>query len=458
MNSVAFIGAGARGGGFNGFLGNGSASNNNNNSNNLAKLTKRALRRTGQNKVRRDQDEADSLVMSSVAGIPVIPVKQNEKVAVLGATGGVGYFVMKALIERQRKQTEHQLQLIALVRNVQKAKEIFGDAANQANVEFRSIDVINQSEEEIGKTVKDINSLVICTGTTAFPSSAWKNNNTPENVDYKGVAKIASALPKDSIRRVVQLSSVGVLRKSSFPFSILNLFGVLDAKKKGEDAIVQASKDKKFEYAIVRLGRLVGAPFTNVGAIKKNADQNKQAVQIKNGDSLAGDLARSSAGDVAVQALFQPSAANKQFAAVNIRGTVAKDDSEWDQLFETLERPNAVLRLEYNSINLPKFRKWLISWAGAVLTSGALFPPLPLPVRFDYTELGCMLTFLTVNDGKVNAIGSLNIMIEEATETRKAALVVYREPMFQDKPYPGEKQILAKLQEDVMNVSYTPEA
>lgn len=40
-----------------------------------------------------------------------------------------------------------------------------------------------------------------------------------------------------SLKRFVLLSSVGVTRADKFPFVILNAFGVLDAKAKGEAAV-----------------------------------------------------------------------------------------------------------------------------------------------------------------------------------------------------------------------------
>lgn len=42
-----------------------------------------------------------------------------------------------------------------------------------------------------------------------------------------------------NLKRFVLLSSVGVTRADKFPFVILNAFGVLDAKAKGEAAVRQ---------------------------------------------------------------------------------------------------------------------------------------------------------------------------------------------------------------------------
>ena len=61
------------------------------------------------------------------------------------------------------------------------------------------------------------------------------------------------------------LSSIGVERQSQFPFLILNLFGVLDAKLESEKVFAKRVKEIGSKSIIVRPGRLVGAPFTNTG-------------------------------------------------------------------------------------------------------------------------------------------------------------------------------------------------
>ena len=66
------------------------------------------------------------------------------------------------------------------------------------------------------------------------------------------------------------LSSIGVERQSKFPFLILNLFGVLDAKLESEKIFAKRVKEIGSKSIIVRPGRLVGAPFTNTGIYNYN--------------------------------------------------------------------------------------------------------------------------------------------------------------------------------------------
>lgn len=86
---------------------------------------------------------------------------------------------------------------------------------------------------------------------------------------------------KNSLKRVVYASSIGTLRSKSFPFAILNLFGILDAKRTAED-IVKACGTS---YAIVRLGKLTETPI------------NKPAIFLP-GDVGSGDLSRALAARV----------------------------------------------------------------------------------------------------------------------------------------------------------------
>uniref|UniRef100_A0A7S0ZAU6 NAD(P)-binding domain-containing protein n=1 Tax=Timspurckia oligopyrenoides TaxID=708627 RepID=A0A7S0ZAU6_9RHOD len=381
--------------------------------------------------------------------------RSNARVAVIGATGGVGFHVINRLLSKQS-------QVRAVVRDVAKAKESFGDAAG--SLEFVTADVTIPGEQ-LEKAVEDVDAVVLCVGTTAFPSKAWKNGNSPKNVDGQGVENVMSAIErvsvqsvsKKNVKKIVALSSVGVLRKTKFPFAILNLFGVLDAKLRAEKAVIQTSEKLGLDYSILRPGRLVGGPYTNIGAIRKERGDN--GIVLALGDNQSGDCAREDVAAVAVESIFREEAKCKAFTVVNPadlpRKSVVEEDDEWNELFGRLERPNEVLRLEFTSLNVMKLRNWLASWSGSVLTSGALYPPLPIPVRVDPTQTGCMLTFLTVDDGKVKPLGSLNIMLRPASEDGKVrgALLVFREPMFQDKPFLGEVQILDKLKDDLARVT-----
>ena len=54
---------------------------------------------------------------------------------------------------------------------------------------------------------------------------SWQDNNGPEQTDYVSVKNLIDACPK-SLQRFVLNTSIGVERRRTFPFLILNLFGV----------------------------------------------------------------------------------------------------------------------------------------------------------------------------------------------------------------------------------------
>lgn len=67
----------------------------------------------------------------------------------------------------------------------------------------------------------DAVAVICCTGTTAFPSARWKDDNGPEQTDYVGVRNLITACDPASVGRFVLLSSAGVERQGSFPYIIL---------------------------------------------------------------------------------------------------------------------------------------------------------------------------------------------------------------------------------------------
>jgi nucleoside-diphosphate-sugar epimerase len=163
-------------------------------------------------------------------------------------------------------------------------------------VEVVKADLVNP-EYGVGliKAFKGVDAIVLATGTSAFPSEKWgKNNeNSPKFVDDQGIKNAASAIETISedkearhIQRVTLLSSIGVQRRTKFPFVILNLFGVLDSKAAGEDALKQASLKAGFKFAIVRPGRLVGGPYTNPDFAKllQLDEGDLQSVELRCGD------------------------------------------------------------------------------------------------------------------------------------------------------------------------------
>ena len=215
-------------------------------------------------------------------------------VGLIGATGGVGRLCAAALLEQG-------LSVRAIVRSTEKAKGLL-----PSSVEFVEADMTNpDAGVGLAVAIKGVDALVLCTGTTAFPSEKWGKNKeyTPQKVDDEGVKKVVEAVEAVNaqegakVTRLTILSSIGVKRRWQFPFSILNFFGVLDAKAAGEEAVIQGAEKCGYEYAIVRPGRLVGGPYTgtpDVASLLKMDEGDLQGIEMRNGDpkGFKGDASR----------------------------------------------------------------------------------------------------------------------------------------------------------------------
>jgi uncharacterized protein YbjT (DUF2867 family) len=248
-----------------------------------------------------------------------------DKVLVIGGTSGIGQLVTEKLASAG-------VEVCVTTRSVQRAKEVF--TSNTLNVKFQEVDLLSLDDVSLDSALIGVAAVVISIGTTAFPTLKWKGGNTPKAVDDIAVSAIAKALSKnDSVKKVVLVTSVGVERTGEMPFLILNLFGVLDAKKAGEEAIKSSGKS----YCIVRPGRLVGGPFTNLDVAKLLQIQGGAAngVDVMTGDALLGDCKRDACAECIIQCLSNPRASNIDFSIVsNDKPALSAD--QWDKAFQRL--------------------------------------------------------------------------------------------------------------------------
>ena len=255
--------------------------------------------------------------------------RANERVLVTGATGGVGQLTVATLLEKG-------YQVRVLTRSAEKAQKMFD---NQVEIAIGDI----RQPTTLPPTVQNVTHIICATGTTAFPSAKWdfdntdevkgigsliewskiyldsqyrnaKAKNSPEQVDAQGVSNLVAAAPKE-LKRFVFVSSCGILRKDKPPFSLLNAFGVLDAKHKGEEAIIRSG----LPYTIIRPGRLIDGPFTSydLNTLLKAKTGGKLGVVVGTGDTLSGDTSRIDVASVCVECLENPVTKGKIFELVN---------------------------------------------------------------------------------------------------------------------------------------------
>lgn len=261
-------------------------------------------------------------------------------VLVAGATGGVGQLVVGKLLQKG-------LKVRILTRNADKARKMFNDRVEIAIADIRQ-------PATLPPAIPNVSHIICCTGTTAFPSQRWefdpnpsliewvqlllnpqsskaRGKNSPAQVDAQGVINLVSAAPAN-VQRFVFISSCGILRKDKLPWSILNAYGVLDAKQQGETAIINSG----LPYTIIRPGRLIDGPYTSydLNTLLKAKTEGKLGLVLGTGDTLLGDSSRIDVASAAVECLFHPSCDRQVFELVN-QGT-RPPVIDWEQLFSVL--------------------------------------------------------------------------------------------------------------------------
>ena len=303
-------------------------------------------------------------------------LQPGDTIAVIGASGNVGKLVALRLADTYKVH--------GVVREAASVAEFLTPEDENTKKNTITLYETNLLDEMMAKpttaaplsypdslraALQTANAVVICTGTTAFPTKAWTKSASGEDDDGKGgsdgVAKdvvkalIANSFSvKDALtaldaqglntpnnvdaaanayitqvwddvctvrqKRIILLSSIGVQRRTSMPFPILNACGVLDAKAAGEAAIQQAAAQNQYAYTIVRPGQLFGGPYDNnyyLGTLfQLDKDVQTQNIQVAKGDTLLGDTLRSTLAEITAQVCEQDTCRDVEFAVINTKG------------------------------------------------------------------------------------------------------------------------------------------
>ncbi|TYH02420.1 hypothetical protein ES288_A09G139000v1 [Gossypium darwinii] len=276
-------------------------------------------------KVNAVQDEAIQSSNSETTLLSqTIPPSSSKLVLVVGATGGVGQLVVASLLNRNIKSR-------LLLRDPEKTISLFG---NQDEEKLQVVKGDTRNPADLDPSIfEGVTHVICCTGTTAFPSKRWDGDNTPERVDWEGVRNLVSALPS-SLKRVVLVSSVGVTKFNELPWSIMNIFGVLKYKKKGEDFLCESG----LPFTIIRAGRLTDGPYTSydLNTLLKATAGQRRAVVIGQGDNLVGEVSRLVVAEACIQAMDIEFTEGKIYEINSVEGEGPGTDPEkWEELFKT---------------------------------------------------------------------------------------------------------------------------
>lgn len=257
-----------------------------------------------------------------------IAVSTIQHILITGATGGVGQLAVAYALAQG-------YQVRALTRNVAKAKPLFDQRVELAQADLRM-------PETLASVLDNIDAVLCCSGTTAFPSDKWQvdlptqpleqfvawgrifldaeyrqqhTKNSPAIADGQGVKNLIEVAKDFAIKRFVMVSSLGIERKDQLPFNVLNAYGVLDAKAVAENALIGSGVN----YTIIRPGQLIDGPYTSydLNTLIKASTEGKQGVVLGRGDRLLGQTSRKDVAAVCVECLKEVVTENVTFEIVN---------------------------------------------------------------------------------------------------------------------------------------------
>lgn len=289
-------------------------------------------------------------------------LEAGDTIAVIGASGNVGKLVAYRLSDTYKVN--------GVVRDVSSVESFFEgrkDRITLFETDLLPTSTSTGATEVMKQALEGANAIVICTGTTAYPTKAWTKNgkeqpqlasnvckalidnsfsipdamisldeqgwNTPNNVDDKSnqlLVQTWNQCCSTQKKRIIMLSSIGVNRRDTMPFPILNACGVLTAKAAGESAIMESAKENGYSYTIVRPGQLFGGPYdNNYNNLETlfQLDADTQDITCQQGDTLVGDTLRSTLAEVTAQICEGNYANNMDFAVINTKGDTPSLDT-----------------------------------------------------------------------------------------------------------------------------------
>jgi nucleoside-diphosphate-sugar epimerase len=254
-------------------------------------------------------------------------------IAVLGASGRTGALCVASLLRRG-------LPVVALTRSgswpPQKidlnAVDFVGDAtSSNPLLTIQACDIKNA--ESLASSLSGCRAVI-------YAASASKKGGNSKDIDGDGVIAAGNACLQQNVGRYVVISSGSTTRPNSlgFKFTELAVAGIMTQKRRGEVGVQDAySSNQSLSFTILRPGGL--------DEPKQNIIQGPSALEITQGDVLAGFVSRADVAEVAIE-LALSSAPNVKNTALELyyRNKVVPVDKGFKKYLE-----NGVDRLHGDS-------------------------------------------------------------------------------------------------------------
>ena len=150
-------------------------------------------------------------------------------------------------------------------------------------------------------------------GAVIYAASGSKKGGSPHEVDNLGVVNAAKACVAAKVPRLVVISSTAVTRPQSLGYKFTDVYGkIMGEKKLGEDGLYATYAGSDLAYTIIRPGGLEEP--------KENIVQGPGALEISQGDALAGIISRKDLAEVAVEACASPALKDATFELYYTKG------------------------------------------------------------------------------------------------------------------------------------------
>ena len=231
--------------------------------------------------------------LEEIANSEIIKEFNNRTVLISGATGLIGSEIVLSLLCANRLKNLN-IKVIALIRNYEKAKEIYFNVINDKNLSF----VIQDINEEI-RCDFDVD-YIIHTASVTASSEMIKNPSKCAFTTLNGTKNILELAKKKNVKSLCYLSSIEIYGTNT-PIDVKeNDYGVLDStnirnsypisKKLAENLCVSYWKEYGINTKIARLTQTFGAGISEnenrvFAQFAKSIVENKDIILHTDGSS-----------------------------------------------------------------------------------------------------------------------------------------------------------------------------